>query len=133
MVDTVKAFNEPERISPKSLLLSNAFFHLSLKEEIVVYQISFENHIEILKLYNQIIWKLFSHEFFKYFRNNRQNTYWSIIILQVSRALFESRWKTQCILMTRYLHWIEELSAQQKILHFIPKLWRGYRCLAQLY
>ena len=38
-----------------------------------------------------MIWKLFAHELFKYFRDNRQNIYWSIIILKVSRTLFESK------------------------------------------
>ena len=38
-----------------------------------------------------MIWKLFAHELFKYFGDNMQNTYWSIITFKVSRILFESK------------------------------------------
>ena len=50
-----------------------------------------ETTLKFSKYIIKMIWKLFAHEHFKYFGDNRENTFWSIIILKVSRILFESR------------------------------------------
>ena len=90
-------------IAPKTLLQSTAFFHLSMiKRRQCCAQNRFWNPRQNFWEYIiKMIWKLFLHELFKYFGDNRQNTYWSIIILKVCRTLFESR----C-----YIGWFERFS-----------------------
>ena len=63
--------------------------------------------LKILKLFCQKIWKLLAHELFKCFRNNWQNTYWSIITLKASRTLFESRCYTGELERFRLFWWTD--------------------------
>ena len=64
---------------------------LSLKEGNVCTKSLSKTTLKFWKYIIKMIWKLFAHELFKYLRDNRQNTYWSTIILKFSRILFESR------------------------------------------
>ena len=65
--------------------------YLSLKEDNGAHQIPSKTTLKFWKYIIKMIWKLLAHELFKYFGDNRQNTYWSIIIPKVSRTLFEIR------------------------------------------
>ena len=38
----------------------------------------------------KMIWKLSTDKFFKFFGNNWQNTYWSIIIILISRLILKN-------------------------------------------
>ena len=139
MTNTVKVFDKSVRIASKILLLPTTFFmYVSLKKKTMLSTNPFQTTSKVWKYIIKMIWKLFAYELFKYFRENRQNIYWSIIILEFSWTLtnileYWRIWKIQGILMKRYLHWIEVLSVQQKSLYFLSKLWWGYQCLAQLY
>ena len=65
--------------------------YLSSTEGSVCIKVFSKTALELWKDIIKMIWRLPTYELLKYFRGNKQNTNWSIIIFYVSGILFEKR------------------------------------------